>query len=65
MSDNLKNRGAQDRKLVSLTQDWEVKYWTEALGCSVMQLKDAVAAVGHSVEKIKAYIKKTPTDNHL
>ncbi len=65
MSDNLDNRGPKDGNLISLTEDWEVKYWTETLGCSVIQLKDAVKAVGHSAEKVKNYLKKAPTNNHL
>lgn len=65
MSDNLNNKGPQDAKLISLSEDWEVKYWTEALGCSVLHLKDAVAAVGHSAEKVKNYLKTVKTDNHL
>ncbi len=65
MSDNLDNKGPQDSKLISLNEDWEVKYWTEAFGCSVMQLKDAVKAVGHSAEKIKEYLKRTSVNNHL
>lgn len=64
MSDDLKHKG-QDGKLISLNEDWEVKYWTETLGCSVLQLKDAVEAVGHSAEKVKAYLKGHRADNHL
>ena len=58
MSDNLKNRGPRDASVISLLEDWEVKYWTEALGCSVMELKAAVAAVGHSAQKVKAHFAK-------
>lgn len=57
MSDDLNNKGPRDRKLISLTEDWEVKYWTEALACSVMELKEAVEAVGHSAEKVKTYFE--------
>lgn len=32
MSDDLTNRGAQDRSRISLTEPHEVRYWTEALG---------------------------------
>jgi len=58
MSDNLKNRGPKDKKRISLTEDWEVKYWTGALGCSVMELKEAVNAVGHSADEVRIYLKK-------
>jgi hypothetical protein len=63
MSDNLNDKGSQDRKLISLEEDWEVKYWTEALACSVMELKDAVAAVGHSAQKVREYLERSHTSN--
>ena len=63
MSDNLNNRGPQDGKRISLEEDWEVKYWTEALACSVMELKEAVEAVGHSAEKVRQYLENSHTSN--
>lgn len=32
MNDDLTNRGPADRKRISLTEAWEVRYWTKALG---------------------------------
>ena len=32
MSDDLKNRGAQDRSRISMREEHEVRYWTKALG---------------------------------
>lgn len=58
MADNLKHKGPRDRSAISLLEDWEVKYWTIALGCSVMDLKAAVGAVGHSAVKVKEYLGK-------
>ena len=57
MSDNLDNRGPRDAKLISMAEDWEVKYWTKTLGCSVLELKEAVDEVGHSAEKVRNYFK--------
>jgi hypothetical protein len=57
MSDDLKKRGPQDRKRISLTEDWEVKYWCTALACSALELTKAVKAVGNSVEAVKDHIK--------
>ena len=45
MSDD-KQATAQDRKVISLAQDYEVRDWTASLGCTEAQLRDAVAAVG-------------------
>jgi predicted secreted Zn-dependent protease len=58
MADNLKEKGPRDKSAISLQEDWEVKYWTTALGCSVMDLKAAVDAVGHSAERVKEYLEK-------
>jgi len=58
MSDNLHKTGGLDAKLISLTEDWEVKYWTTALACSVMELKEAVSKVGHSAAKVRDYLHR-------
>ncbi len=46
-----------DRKLISLQQDYELRYWTEALGVSKKELIDAVQAVGHSADKVRQYLQ--------
>ena len=58
MADNLDNRGPRDAGLISLTEDWEVKYWSKALACSVMELTEAVKAVGHSAKAVREHLKK-------
>jgi hypothetical protein len=58
MTEHLKNKSPKDRKRISLTEDWEVKYWTQAPGCSVLALKEAANAVGHAAEEVKVYLKK-------
>lgn len=58
MSDNLNDRGARDRARISLSEDWEVKYWTKTLACSSDELQRAVAKVGHSVEKVRQELKR-------
>lgn len=52
MSDNTKLRGAQDRSRISLSQEHEVRYWTEALGVNEEQLRELVQKHGNSAEKI-------------
>lgn len=56
--DNLNDRGPDDRKRISLTEDWEVKWWCERLGVSVNQLKEVVAKVGNSAAKVKMHLKE-------
>ena len=50
MSDNLQNRGAQDRARINVNEEWEVRHWTEALGVSKEELERAVKQVGPSAE---------------
>lgn len=56
--DNPKLRGSPDNDLISLSQPHEVRYWTTALGVTEAQLRQAIAQVGNSVKKVKAYFGK-------
>lgn len=58
MSDDLTNRGPQDRARVNVNEDHELRYWTKELGVSEQRLKEAVNAVGVSVEAVKEHLKK-------
>ena len=57
MSDNTSKTGL-DRQLVSLEEDYEVRGWMKSFGCTEEQLRAAVQAVGHSAEKVRAYVSK-------
>lgn len=57
MSDDTSKTGA-DRKLISLEQAHELRDWTKSLGCTERQLRDAVKAVGHSADAVRAYLAK-------
>jgi hypothetical protein len=56
MSDNLKDRGPQDRSRISLDEDWEVRYWSKELGCTTDELRKAVGAVGNSADAVRAHV---------
>jgi uncharacterized protein DUF3606 len=58
MSDDLKNVGSPDRKLISLEEEHEVRYWTTALGVTEQRLRELVAKHGHSAEKIRQALGK-------
>jgi len=58
MSDNLSNRGAPDRNLISLTESHEVRYWTDALGITKEELERVVGQVGNSAAKVREHLKK-------
>jgi hypothetical protein len=57
MSDDKTKKGTPDRKLISLNEDYEVRYWTEALGVSETRLRELVAKHGHSAEKIREQLR--------
>lgn len=57
MTDDTKKTGL-DRKLISLKEPHEVRSWTESLACSEAELRDAVAAVGHSAEAVRQFLAK-------
>lgn len=56
MADDKSRRGHPDSDLVSMSEDYEVAYWTERLGCTREQLARAVEAVGHSARRIEEYL---------
>ena len=56
MSDDMKNRSAQDRARINLSEEHEARYWTQALGVSKEQLAVAVQAVGSSADRVRAHL---------
>lgn len=55
MSDD-KTQTAHDRAFINLSEPYEVRDWTNSLGVSEAQLREAVAAVGSSAEKVRQYL---------
>ena len=58
MTDNLKERAPQDASRISVTEDWEVRYWTKALGVSKERLAQLVNQNGHSAAAVRAALGK-------
>jgi hypothetical protein len=58
MADDLENKGVEDRRTISLSEPWEVTYWTNLLGCTDEELKEAVEQMGNSSQVIKDYFFK-------
>jgi len=58
MSDDLNNRGPQDRARINVHEPWEVRYWTRELGCTQQQLVAAVNKVGVSAAAVKRLLGK-------
>jgi len=55
MADDASKTGL-DRKLISLEEPHEVRSWTESLGVTEAQLREAVKAVGHSAEAVRQHL---------
>ncbi|WHU04288.1 DUF3606 domain-containing protein [Sphingomonas sp. NIBR02145] len=58
MADNRNDTGSPDRDRISLSEDFEIRDWTESLGVSEERLREAVSAVGNSADKVRAYLNK-------
>ena len=58
MSDDLNNRGQQDRTRIAMQEPHEVRYWTETLGVTREELHKAVDAVGHSADAVRQQLGK-------
>ncbi len=58
MSDDRTKRGPQDRSRINLDEDYEVRYWTEALGVSEERLRSLVQQHGNSADKIRQALGK-------
>jgi hypothetical protein len=58
MSDDTKNRGEPDRSRINLSEDYEVRYWTEKFGVSAEQLAVAIKQVGNSPNAVRQALGK-------
>lgn len=58
MPDDLKTKGPQDRSRISLSEEWEVRYWTQTFGVSRERLQSIVDEVGHSAEAVRRKLGK-------
>lgn len=58
MADNKTDTGSPDRDRISLSEDYEIRDWTESLGVSEERLREAVSAVGNSAAAVRAYLNK-------
>ena len=58
MADDKKQTGSPDRDRINLNEDYEVQYWTKALGVSADELRAAVNAVGSTSEAVRSHLGK-------
>jgi hypothetical protein len=58
MPDDKSNTGGQDRKRISLSQDYEVQDWCRSLDTTPEKLQEAVHAVGDQADRVREYLNK-------
>jgi hypothetical protein len=58
MSDDLKERAPQDASRISLSEEWEVRYWTKSLGVGREELERLVRQHGNSADAVKKALHK-------
>lgn len=56
MTDDKSKRGPQDANRISLSEDYEVQYWTDRFNVSRERLEAAVSKVGNSVDQVAEYL---------
>jgi hypothetical protein len=59
MSDNLQDKGAQDRARINMHEKWEVEYWTRELGVTKEELEQAVKTAGNSADAVRQHLGGT------
>ena len=57
MADDKQDRRPQDAARIAMGEDYEVAYWTKALGVHRERLQAAVDAVGNSADAVREYLK--------
>lgn len=58
MADDKQEVGSPDRDRISLSEDYEIRSWTQSLGVSEQELREAVDAVGNSADAVRVYLSK-------
>ncbi|NVM79289.1 hypothetical protein FHW83_005126 [Duganella sp. SG902] len=53
MSDDLNNRGGQDRARINVNEPHEVDYWTKELGVTKQRLQQLVKEAGTSAKAVR------------
>ena len=58
MAKKSKRGRTQDRRLISASQDWEIRYEAKKTGRSKDAVKRAIKRVGHSRKKVEAALRR-------
>lgn len=58
MADDKTKTGAADGDRINVNEDYELQYWTKALGVSADELRAAVKAVGPTAAAVRDHLGK-------
>ncbi|OEZ02447.1 MULTISPECIES: DUF3606 domain-containing protein [Stenotrophomonas] len=58
MTDDKSKTGGPDRDRINVNEDYELQYWTKALGVSADELREAVKAVGPAAAAVRQHLGK-------
>lgn len=58
MADDKTKTGAADRNRINVNEDYELHYWTKALGVSADELRAAVKAVAPTAAAVRDHLGK-------
>lgn len=50
--------GNPDSKLINISENYEVEYWSEKFNVSAEVLKNAVAVAGNTAKDVEAYLNR-------
>ena len=64
MADDKAIRGRQDRTRINIEEDYEVRYWTDALSVDEPTLRGAIQAVGDSADEVRDYLETRKAAAH-
>lgn len=58
MADDKTRRRPQDASRISLSEEYEVEYWTGRFGVDRARLEEAVRNAGNSAQAVEQYLKR-------
>jgi hypothetical protein len=58
MPDDRSKRGPQDAARINVHERWELEYWTQELGVTEKELRDAVEQVGPMAKDVRSHLGK-------
>ncbi|WNH50566.1 DUF3606 domain-containing protein [Stenotrophomonas aracearum] len=58
MTDDKSKTGGPDRERINVNEDYELQYWTKALGVSADVVREAVKAVGPTAAAVRQHLGK-------